>query len=362
MTRLWLRWLPAAAVPVVIAAGALGGSFQASAAEGLSTKTPEQVLAMVGMNTVKALSGTVEQTSDLGLPQLPPGVPSSSAGMASALDLLAAPHTARVYLDGTANARVQVMDQLAERDVIRHGNDVWTYNSKDNSATHETLPTARADGNNAPATTQLQTPDQLAQRMLAALDSSTAVTVGQDTSVAGRAAYELLLTPRSADSLVGSVSIAVDSQTGLTLSVAVQARGQETPAFRLAFTDLSLHAPSADLFTFTPPPGAHVTQRALPQQADRPLQGEPGRTGGNSGSAAAPHTVSGTGWDTVIGLPATAVPADLTASPLLAQAARAVDGGRLLSTSLVNVLLTNDGRVFAGSVPLARLQAAAAGR
>ncbi|MBG0740256.1 hypothetical protein IV500_12780 [Paeniglutamicibacter antarcticus] len=362
MTRLWLRWLPAVVVPAVIAAGALAGSFQASAADNLPAKTPEQVLAMVGADTVRALSGTLEQTSELGLPQLPAGAPSSSADMASALDLLAAPHTARIYLDGPANARVQVMDQLAERDVIRHGNEVWTYSSKDNSVTHETLPAAGLKGKTAAATPQLQTPDQLAQRMLAALDASTTVTVGQDTSVAGRPAYALVLTPRSADTLVGSVSIAVDSQTGLPLSVAVQARGQEKPAFRLVFTDLVLQAPSADLFAFTPPPGAHITQRTRPQQADERPPGEPRAPGGNSGSATPAHTVSGQGWDTVIALPATAMPADLTASPLLGHAAQAVDGGRLISTSLVNVLLTNDGRIFAGSVPLARLQSAAAER
>ena len=37
----------------------------------------------------------------------------------------------------------------------------------------------------------------------------------------------------------------------------------------------------------------------------------------------------------------------------------AVPGGRLLSTSLVNVLLTDDGRIFVGMVPADRLQAAA---
>jgi hypothetical protein len=37
-----------------------------------------------------------------------------------------------------------------------------------------------------------------------------------------------------------------------------------------------------------------------------------------------------------------------------------VQGGRLLSTALVNVLVLDDGRVVAGSVPLERLQAAAA--
>ena len=51
-----------------------------------------------------------------------------------------------------------------------------------------------------------------------------------------------------------------------------------------------------------------------------------------------------------------------SAASLLAQAAVPVAGGRLLSTALLNVLILDDGRVFAGSVPLERLQAAAAAR
>ena len=74
-------------------------------------------------------------------------------------------------------------------------------------------------------------------------------------------------------------------------------------------------------------------------------------------------TVSGTGWETVVGLPAAAAgggaAAALLNDPLLAQAAVVVPGGRLLSTALVNVLVTDDGRVFAGMVPPDRLQAAA---
>jgi hypothetical protein len=47
------------------------------------------------------------------------------------------------------------------------------------------------------------------------------------------------------------------------------------------------------------------------------------------------------------------------AGALLEQAAVAVPGGKLLSTALVNVLILDDGRIFAGSVPLERLQSAA---
>ena len=45
------------------------------------------------------------------------------------MELLSGSHTARVYIDGPAKARFQVMDMLAERDLVRNGNDLWLYNS-----------------------------------------------------------------------------------------------------------------------------------------------------------------------------------------------------------------------------------------
>ena len=143
MTRKWLRWLPAVAVPAVIAAGALAGSLPASAGDPLPPKTPEQVLQLIAQHREPALSGTLEQSSELGLPELPKtGAGSDSSGTAW-LELLTGPHTARVYRDGPDNARVQVMDRLAERNAVRHGNEVWFYNSKDNTAAHAPAPGRR---------------------------------------------------------------------------------------------------------------------------------------------------------------------------------------------------------------------------
>lgn len=359
MNRTLLRWLPAAVVPVIIVAGALAGPLAAGAAVDLPDKTPAQVLTMIGESDVRALSGTLEQTSKLGLPELPAGGSGAISGAASALELLTGSHTARVYLDGAGNTRVQVMDRLAERDVVRNGSDVWLYSSKDNTVTHLTLP-ADSAGRDATAPGDVQTPAELAQRFLAAIDPSTTVTVGRDTAVAGRTAYDLVLTPRTTDTLVGSVSIAVDAGTGLPLSVDVQARGQQEAAFRLAFTSLTVGKPDASLFTFVPPPGATVTEQALPTEAW--AKDKAGDLGSPGNQATPRHTVTGSGWDAVVGLPADAVPAEVTGSPLLTQLSQGVAGGRLLSTALVNVLLTDDGRVFAGSVPLERLQSAAAGQ
>ena len=93
--------------------------------------------------------------------------------------------------------------------------------------------------------------------LLAKIDSSTEVTVGADIQVAGRAAYNLVLTPKSEATLVSSVAVAVDGQTGLPLGVQVRARGQADPVFGVAYTSLTLGAPDASLFNFSSAPGCH---------------------------------------------------------------------------------------------------------
>jgi outer membrane lipoprotein-sorting protein len=358
MTRVWLRWLPAVLAPVALAAAALAGSYQAGAATSLPHKTAAEVIAMIGRADVHALSGTLQQSSDLGLPQLPSVGPTASQGPASVMELLSGSHTARVYMDGPAKARFQVMDMLAERDVVRNDNDLWLYNSADNSAAHMTMPAepARSAAPHATPTPGVTTPDVVAQHFLAAVGPTTDVTVGDGTTVAGRTAYQLVIKPRSTGTLVDSVTIAVDSASGLPLGVDVRARGQAAAAFSLAFTDVSLSAPDAALFSFTPPRGAAVEQMATPQ-----LRSLPGKTGQPKATAARP-TITGTGWDAVMGLPAGTVPNDVRSAPMLAQLTQPVAGGRALTTSLATVLMLDDGRVFAGMVPLERLQAAAAAK
>ena len=355
MTRKWLRWLPAVAVPAVIAAGALAGSLPASAGDPLPSKTPEQVLQLIAQHREPALSGTFEQSSELGLPELPKTAAGTGSSSTAWLELLTGPHTARVYRDGPDNARIQVMDRLAERNAVRHGNDVWFYNSKDNTASHLQIP-ADVAGRHGAGKEVTATPDQLAAMFLAKVDHSTDVTVGADVQVAGREAYNLVLTPRSDATLVSSIAVAVDGQTGMPLGVEVKARGQSEPAFRVAYTSLTLGAPDASVFTFSPPPGATVKEIQVPEHQE-------GKESANATAPAAKDSthrpvVTGSGWDSVVEFPAGTAGATPDAAALLEQATVPVQGGRLLSTALVNVLVLDDGQIFVGSVPLERLQAA----
>jgi outer membrane lipoprotein-sorting protein len=345
MKHRWVRWLPAVAVPAAIAAGAIVAPLAAGAAD-LPARSPQDVLELVAASDARAFSGTLEQSSELGLPELPTSAKTGASDDAgSILELVTADHTAKVWVDGPTRVRVQVLDRLAERDAIRDGADLWLYESTGKKVVHATVPERGEQAPTPDATAT--TPSALAQRFLSAVDPSTEVTLGSPTSVAGRDAYDLVLTPRTDATLVGRVSIAVDGQTGIPLRVQVTARGASAPAFEAGFRSFSDQRPDQSVFSFAPPAGADVTEQSL---HGRPADG------------AVPHakpTVSGSGWGSVVQLPAGSFPAEATTDPLFAQLTQPVDGGRALSTSLVSVLVTDDGRVFAGAVPVSALQSAA---
>ena len=100
------------------------------------------------------------------------------------------------------------------------------------------------------------------------------VGVQRNVYVAGQAAYQLSLVPRSSKSLVGSVLIAIDASRRIPLRVEVFARASSALAYSVGFTSLTFGTPAASNFSFTPPPGAtvkHVTVPSSPQAACRSL-------------------------------------------------------------------------------------------
>jgi outer membrane lipoprotein-sorting protein len=366
MAQRLFKWAPAVGAVVAVTIAAIAIPMTANASSTLPIKTPAQVLALVADSKVSAFSGTIEQTSDLGLPSLPSTGPGSDSSVASTLELLTGTHTVRVYVNGPKDARVQVLDSMAERDVIRNGSNVWVYDSSANTVEHATIAAPKGtrkahigamEQGAMPQTKTgtakagtAKTPSQIAAALLSALRSSSTVSVGTDSTVAGRSAYDLILTPKVSDSLVGSVSIAVDSATGMPLGVDVDARGQTTPAFSIHFSSLSLAKPAASLFAFTPPANAKVTEVKTP---------DPSKS--SSKQAALPKpTITGKGWDAVATFAKQSELTKLESSSEFGLLTSTVDGGKLFHTTLFNVLFATDGRVLVGSVSAARLEEVAA--
>ncbi|MGX9898759.1 hypothetical protein ACW0JT_00740 [Arthrobacter sp. SA17] len=140
------------------------------------------------------------------MPEVPQTGPSAASAQTSWLELLSGQHTARVYKDGPAKMRIQILDQMAERDIVRNGRELWWYSSKDQSAVHVTLPDPavtpaaqeppeKSVEPGFPDSSTMPTPAELTDKLLAKLDPSTDISVGTDVQVAGRSAYNLVLTP-----------------------------------------------------------------------------------------------------------------------------------------------------------------------
>jgi outer membrane lipoprotein-sorting protein len=350
---------------VVIGGGAAAGTIVASADPSLPERSAAQLLVDVQNAKVDGLSGTVVQSADLGLPAIA-GV-TGGQGDADLTRLIAGSNTARVWYAGEDKVRLALMGTLGETDVIRNGPDVWMWSSRSAEASHFKVPVNAEKKPTALPSGVPSTPQEAADAALAAIDPTTVVSTTGAAEVAGRDAYELVLSPKDTASLIGQVRLAVDAEKHIPLRVDVYAKNANNPALRVAFQQISFTTPDPQQFVFNPPAGTKVNETNANKLEKDLAEGHAAEQRKPAATADGPTTI-GEGWTTIV--TAKMPKADATDSP----EGKAVSGvleslpkvsgswgtGRLLSGSLFSVLLTDDGRVFAGAVtPEALYQAAA---
>jgi hypothetical protein len=318
MFRSRAGWTSAAAVLVV--AGVLAGTMLANAAGSpLPKRTPAQLLvAMRNARPPGPMTAVITENANLGFPSLP-DIPGLQSSVFSGASFITGTHTFDIWYGGQRQVRIAVPVSFGETDLRVNGNQVWLWDSHGQTATHYILPahpaiSARPTqaqvmpfmsvhprlvlprcliaarqrvtvhrlrpaamraaivkcihslkiGHQIRANFRPLTPQQAATKVLAAIGPSTKVTVSGSTTVAGRSAYQLVIAPRTSQSLISQIVIAVDAKTYLPLQLQVFARGTSSPAFQIGFTSLTFGKPAASNFTFTPPAGAHVKTEKLP--------------------------------------------------------------------------------------------------
>ncbi|MBB2890057.1 hypothetical protein [Flexivirga oryzae] len=356
-----LRWAaPGAALALVLAGSQVAAHWPAEASTNLPPRTAAQLLTDLQRAQPVALSGTVTATMSLGLPQLPEGM--AGGDPTSPVGLLSGTHTAKVWYDGKVSSRIAVLGDSAETDLITGPHGVWLWKSADKSVLHLAAPSGKAmTHQKAPATgaslpAQLSSPDGVSKWILQMLDPTTKVSTTSNDRVAGRAAYELVLTPKTSATKIGSVRIAIDAEHHLPLRAEVFARGASKAAINVGFTSLSFGTPPASRFDFTPPPGAKITtpnmnDHKAPARAMHP-------------KVAAPRVV-GSAWSSVL---VGQVPMKSTANTkddslqgmlrLLPKVSGRWGSGHLLDTALFSAVLTDDGHFAVGAVQPTTLYAA----
>jgi outer membrane lipoprotein-sorting protein len=364
------------AVPVAVTgiAAATIGLVPALADSGdpdLPDITAQQLIEKTAASDTQRLSGTVKISTDLGLPDLgglaggmAGGLASGSPGQgdggsaadpsAKLTELVSGTHTLRVAVDGPDRQRLSVLENAAEYSLIRDGEDVWAYDSASNEVYHATAPDSA--GERTKEHRQIPaTPRELTEEALKAVDDTTSVTVDGTAQVAGRDAYKLLIKPRQEGSTVGAISVAVDAETGVPLKFTLTPAGGGAAVVDAGFTQVSFAKPAASTFDFTPPEGAKITEgdaaAGAPERGPRPEEDLAAGLGG--------LTVVGEGWNAVAafdtggqGLPTDSAGGDL--GGFLGSFGDQVKGdfgsGTVFTTRLVNALITEDGKVYAGAV------------
>jgi len=400
MKRSISRWIPAIVAPVLVASFAVGSSVASSAEVSLPDKTPSQILQFINTNPNVAFSGSITKVANLGLPAvnllpnisqasvdqmkktLPKGmsdfIPKASVqgNLAIVLGLLAGTQQANVYYNSPSLARVQMLDQMSERDFVVNGNDVWFYDATQQTVIHHSVNSGEVtkdqsrllslfNENSSKLPFDALSPASVADYFLQQISPSTTVAAGKNVLVAGRGAYELTLTPKSTGTLVSSVSILVDGRNGVPLSVVVNAVGQSNPAFKVSFDSVSFGASAPSIFAFAPPTGASVQELAVPATGDHMDKQLQAPSAGDKAAAQAQfEQAKSEGWSAVTEIPTSQIPARelalLKSNSFFNVLTKPVSGGHIFSTTLFNILFTDDGRIFAGSVTKEKLLEAAA--
>ena len=299
-----LRWIvPLLAVIVLASAGSAVGFITASARGGLPDRSAAALLVDVQKARVAGLSGTIVENADLGLPSLP-GL-GGGTGSSDLTSLVSGSHTLRLWYAGPNKVRVALQGSLGESDVVRDGPDLWTWSSATKSATHRRVPASSASGAAGLAGSLPLTPQLAADAALQAITPSTRVSTDGTAVVAGRSAYELVLRPRSSDSLVGSVRIAIDGKTHVPTRVQVYAKNAKSPSLQVGFTSFDPTTPDPSVFGFNPPPGTKVTQGSGSPLGGHDAARKPSAKAPDTGAGAAGDrpTVVGQGWSSVVVAP-----------------------------------------------------------
>ncbi|MFE9767795.1 outer membrane lipoprotein carrier protein LolA [Streptomyces sp. NPDC005808] len=361
--------VPVAVMGVAAATIGLVPALADSGDPDLPKISAQQLIEKIAKSDVEQLSGTVKISTDLGLPDLG-GLESSFAsgavqgggsGGSSAdpssklLELATGTHTLRVAADGPDKAKVSLLDSASEYSVIHNGTDLWGYDSKSNEVYHSTAPKSGTEKGQAdvPAT-----PQELADEALKAVDDTTSVTVDGTAQVAGRDAYKLLIKPKQSGTTVGAITIAVDSKTGLPLKFTLTPASGGAAVVDAGFTKVDFSKPAASTFDFTPPKGAKVTEGDDVKAPESSQKSEEDLSKGLEGL----KTI-GEGWNAIAefdtgGKGGAGVPSgssgnsdvDGFLNSLGDQVTGEFGSGTVFSTRLVNALITDDGKVYAGAV------------
>lgn len=238
----------------VVTAGAQGPS-------GLPSITVSQLLQNVATKAqgTTAVSGDVAWSNDLFGSSSPLSLGNQTPG---GLSSLLSSGSGRVWAqDG--KARLESQGQNGDLVVVDNGATVWTWDSMTSTATQYSAAAHKRMRAASPSPGASIDPATAIAGLITRLTPTATLSVGGQTTVAGRAVYTLTLTPTSPITSLGSVQVAIDGHRWVPLRVQVFAKGDGKAVMSAGFKTVSFGKLSRSLFSFTPPSGATVVHKTV---------------------------------------------------------------------------------------------------
>lgn len=292
------------ALVLVVAAASMAA--RPSASPQLPPIAPERLIA----STLRALardrpvSGHLNAHLDLGLPALPDTVPGPAVSdAASFLASLSGDHRLRLWRSADG-FRLAELRRASERAIFVSRTDAWAWDFDSFTAYHlgrfpQGIGPPGVHGDRSMH--DLVDPLAWTRKALDAITPTTRVVVGGTTRVAGRDAYVLALEPRTTETLIRRIEIAVDAEKQVPLRVAVFSRARRAAPVSVGFTSISFARIDPSVFRFTPPPGAEVREVSREFGVTRGRKGQ-GIEGSGGPYREPPVRLFGSDWATVVAL------------------------------------------------------------
>ncbi|MEO8476301.1 MAG: hypothetical protein ABI572_04510 [Actinomycetota bacterium] len=263
--------LTAIALAATVVLGAVGiSAVRAGAPSELPPIAPQELLAssIEAAATPFSISGDVTSRIDTGLPDLPGTLGGSGSGLGGLATAIVGTQHFKVWRspDGVRVARVT---DLSEQLVVVNRDEAWFWDSNGMAAKRLDLTSLMAGRSAEPAWAGIAAPTRAdltgwAGSALQALAPYAEVSVEGTVEVAGRPAYDLVLTPVPGPTLIGRVAVAIDAESRLPLRFSVTPTTSGDPAVEIGFDTVSFDAIDPGMFAFDPPDGARVSRATSP--------------------------------------------------------------------------------------------------
>ncbi len=198
-----LAWVLPAAVALALATIALGVFTNTSSSDPLPETNPRALIAAVQAQSASSASGyagtivvdsslrPVERSSAQAKASDPerssPRLVTAKPGAFTTI--VSGSCTLKYWYGGPQKQRVTMLRPSSEADYFHDGTEIWEWDSASQVVSHEKA--AATSGWSLPMTFAALTPQQLAERALAAVDAKTTVSIGSQLVVAGQPCYQL---------------------------------------------------------------------------------------------------------------------------------------------------------------------------